>query len=72
MIGTTGVIVPRRRPDLLAVAWLQLLASGRPNRQRLGQAARERVERDYSLTMMVRRYETLYRSIHDNSQPCVA
>ncbi len=72
MIGKTGVIVPRQRPDLLADAWLQLLALGRQDRQRLGQAARERVERDYSLTTMVRRYEALYRSICDNGQPCVA
>jgi L-malate glycosyltransferase len=59
--GRCGVAVPPSDAGRLAQAVSQLL--GQPARRTaLGQTARERVCRDYSLTRTVEQYERLYRS----------
>jgi glycosyltransferase involved in cell wall biosynthesis len=59
IVGDTGLVIPPRDPDALARAWESLLS--RPAvRARLGQAARERVLRRYSLAAVVGQYEGLY------------
>lgn len=55
----TGLLVPSRRPDLLARAALSLL--GDPERARgLGQAGRKAVEARFPLELMLERLERLY------------
>lgn len=55
----TGLLVPPRRPDLLARATLHLL--GDPERARsLGEAGRKAVEARFPLELMVERLEGLY------------
>jgi glycosyltransferase involved in cell wall biosynthesis len=63
VVGDTGVVVPPRDPLALAEAWHRLLRLGPDGRRRLGEAARQRVARHYSLVAVVRQYEDLYLSL---------
>jgi glycosyltransferase involved in cell wall biosynthesis len=57
----TGVLVPSEDPEALAGAVLNLMA--RPEfANALGRTARQEVEREYSLSSMVARFEELYES----------
>jgi glycosyltransferase involved in cell wall biosynthesis len=57
--GQSGWLVPPREPALMAEAIKQLLAD--PDRRRsFGKAGRERVERNFSFNVMVRRHEALF------------
>jgi glycosyltransferase involved in cell wall biosynthesis len=61
LVGDTGFSVPARNPEALAHAISQLVAGGPACRQQLGLAARRRIEREFSLPAIVRRYDDLYR-----------
>lgn len=61
LIADTGLAVPPRDPLALANAIIQLILAGSGYRQRLGQAARDRIESEFSLPQIARRYESLYR-----------
>ena len=67
-VGDTGLAVPPRNPKALADAISQLVAVGPENRRSLGQAARRRIEAEFALPMIVRRYEDLYREYTTASQ----
>jgi glycosyltransferase involved in cell wall biosynthesis len=56
----TGRVVPSRAPDALAQAINSLIAAGSPYRRQLGAAARRRVEEEFSLPEIARRYEAVY------------
>jgi glycosyltransferase involved in cell wall biosynthesis len=60
IIGGCGEIVPPRDPQALADAMSQLLALSADERRALGLRARERIQKDYSLSAMVRRYSEVY------------
>jgi L-malate glycosyltransferase len=60
--GERGLVVPPLRPDALGEAFLQLL-SDRERGRRMGAQARAFVERELSLTRMVRRHDALYRRV---------
>lgn len=55
-------LVPPENPGALAAAWVAAL-SDREARERDAQAARRRVEQQFSLDAMVRAYERLYRGL---------
>lgn len=57
--GETGLLVPPENPEALAAAILRLIRDPALAR-RLGEAARRRVEREFTLDVMVRRLESLY------------
>ncbi|MEO6517761.1 MAG: glycosyltransferase [Pseudoxanthomonas sp.] len=57
-----GMLVPACQPDLLAQAMLSL-ALAPEQRRRLGQAARSRIERDFSLTAMVDSFDQTYQQL---------
>ncbi len=60
--GRTGILVPPRRPDLLASAIDRLLAD--PEKAlRLGGAARREVMKRYDIRTVARRYERLIRGV---------
>ena len=60
--GTGGLLVPPRDPAALGAALLSL--AGEPDlRARLGDAARMRATRDFSLDACVERYAALYRGL---------
>jgi glycosyltransferase involved in cell wall biosynthesis len=59
-VGDTGLAVPPRNPKALADAISQMVAAGPEHRQSLGQSARHRIETEFAIPMIVRRYEDLY------------
>lgn len=69
IVGETGITVPARDPEALARAFSRLITEGPDHRRQLGIAARQRVEREFSLQVIARRYEDLYRPLlKQNSQ----
>ena len=60
--GTTGLLVPARLPGQLADAMLAL-ATDPSLRHRMGEAARARVEREFSLAAMVRAFDHAYQRL---------
>ena len=61
LVQDTGVIVPSRNPKALAHAIGQLIDAGSAKRKELGMAARRRIESEFSLPKVARRYEDLYK-----------
>lgn len=61
LVGDTGLAVPPRDPEALAQAIEQLISAGPAERQRLGAAARRRIEQNFSLSAVACRYEELYQ-----------
>jgi glycosyltransferase involved in cell wall biosynthesis len=60
--GETGFLVPERDPQALA-ARIDLLLGDAALRQRMGQAARLRVERQFDLVRQTALLETLYDEV---------
>ena len=60
IIGDTGLIVPPQSPQALADAISRLINAGAAGRRQLGTAARERVQKEFSLETAVLRYQELY------------
>lgn len=60
IVAESGLVSPPREPQALANAIARLIAMGRSGRQQLGAQARKRVETEFSLPAIVRRYEDLY------------
>ena len=63
LVGDTGEIVPPQDPEALLAGWRRLLDTGADGRRRLGQAARDRVLRRFSLAAVVRRYVEVYAEL---------
>jgi glycosyltransferase involved in cell wall biosynthesis len=63
MIGETGKVVPPSSPAALVNAWQELLVAGPSARQRLGRAARNRVEEKFGIAAIVARYQELYGQV---------
>jgi glycosyltransferase involved in cell wall biosynthesis len=63
IIEDTGLIVPGRDPASLADAMIDLIDRGPAARAALGRAARERIEKTYSLPRIVERYIALYSDL---------
>lgn len=66
IIADTGLIVPARHPASLAHAIVDLIDRGPAACERLGHAARKRIEAEYSLPKIVDRYSTLYSDLSGN------
>jgi glycosyltransferase involved in cell wall biosynthesis len=60
IIGGCGGVAPPRDAQALAEAMSQLLSLSSDERRALGLRARERIQNDYSLSAMVRRYSEVY------------
>ena len=70
LVAGTGLMVPPRDPAALAQAILRLIDAGAEQRQQLGQAARQRIESEFSLPSIARRYEDLYQAyVEGAAQP---
>ena len=63
IVGNSGLVVPPRDPASMANAWRKLIDLGIEDRQCLGDAARKRIEENYSLGTIVGHYEALYRAM---------
>jgi glycosyltransferase involved in cell wall biosynthesis len=63
LIGSAGLAVPPGSSEALAGALAELVAAGPDRRRDVGEAARRRVEAEFSLPSVVRRYEDLYERV---------
>ncbi|NQV81969.1 MAG: glycosyltransferase [Alphaproteobacteria bacterium] len=63
IVGTTGLTVSSGSADQMADAIHKIVALSASERTAMGAAARNRVEREYSIPGMVARYADLYRSL---------
>lgn len=75
VVGSTGYVVPPRRAEALAWALEQLLALGDAGRRALGERARRRAVRYFSIDAVAQRYAAIYRRhalIHSRRDPKTA
>ena len=63
IVGQTGRVVPPRNPKELANAFHELVELGGEGRERLGMAARCRVQEHFDLPHIVARYQDLYQEL---------
>jgi glycosyltransferase involved in cell wall biosynthesis len=63
IVGDTGRVVPPQNALALANAWQELIKLGGEGRTAMGQAARLRIMRRFSLDAIVAQYELLYNSV---------
>lgn len=63
IIENTGRVVPRRNPQALQQAWMELLGLSEARRRELGAAARARVGCQFGLGEIAARYQALYEQI---------
>lgn len=63
VVGDTGFTAPPRDPVSLAECLVRVLEMPRPDRDRLGRAARERVEREYTLASVAAQYREVYERV---------
>ena len=60
--GESGVLIERRQPEQFADAVFELMRDG-ARQQRLGDAARQFIDNEYSLAAATRRVERLYEEM---------
>lgn len=60
ILGDAGIVVPSRSPEALSAAWRDAVAWSPEQRAQMGQRARLKIENEYSLPVIVKRYESLY------------
>lgn len=63
LVGETGRVVPSGSPLALSDAWQELLELDPEQRRAMGEAARRRILREFSLDQIVSRYERLYAEV---------
>ena len=61
IIGDTGFVVPASDPNELAAGIRKMILLGKTTISKLGDKARLRIEENYSLPVMINRYEKLYK-----------
>ncbi len=69
ILGETGSVVPPKDPKALSQAWAGLIQAGPELRERLGHAARARVQTHFAMPNVVRKYEALYSEIEASLAP---
>lgn len=65
MIGNTGIIVPARKPEALSEGILSIMKLPKEKKEELEILARKRVEDYFSLDIIVKQYENLYKRLSD-------
>jgi glycosyltransferase involved in cell wall biosynthesis len=60
IVGDTGRLISPGAPQELVSAWENLIALDREARLELGERARARIEKNYSLPAVIERYQALY------------
>ncbi|MBR2694003.1 MAG: glycosyltransferase [Thermoguttaceae bacterium] len=76
--GKTGILIPefygepiRRRTEFCRESFFLLRPEADETRRRMGRAAKERIETEFGLSQMLRRYAELYRRIHNQERRSV-
>jgi len=64
-IGSTGIAVPPGDPEAFSRALCQMIEGGAEYRRRLGAAARERVENEFSLSAVAHQYHLLWQAVFE-------
>ncbi|MGO9337877.1 MAG: glycosyltransferase [Terracidiphilus sp.] len=65
MVGDVGMLVPSKNPEALAAAMLVTMRSSNEVRQKLGRAARVRIEDYFSIEARAQQWESLYRTLFE-------
>jgi glycosyltransferase involved in cell wall biosynthesis len=65
LMGEVGMLAPPKNPDALAAAMLVLMRSSNEARQKLGRAARVRIEDYFSIEARAQQWESLYRTLFE-------
>jgi len=65
IVGDTGIVVPPGDPADLAAAWEEVLRTPAAERRELGARARKRIEENYGMRAIARRYEELYTRVYE-------
>ncbi|MEO7457527.1 MAG: glycosyltransferase [Gemmatimonadaceae bacterium] len=60
IVGETGLVVPPSDPDAMAAAIRSLVVAGADRRRTLGAQARARVEREFDINTVARRYREVF------------
>ncbi len=63
IVGDTGRVVPPRNPEALAGAWTELLSLAPEALKNLGEKARERIEDNYEIHSITKRFERFYKTL---------
>lgn len=63
MVGDTGMVVPKEDPDSLARGLACLLAMTQEDRHRLGRKARARIQAEFTMEHVRRKFESIYQQI---------
>lgn len=63
IVDESGMVVPADNPDALATAILKMAQLSPAERRLLGKQARDRIQSKFSLLVVVRKYEELYKDI---------
>jgi len=63
VVGSTGLVVPRRNPDALAEALRKIIDAGPEARREMGRSARQRVSDDFSMSEYTRKHIELYGTV---------
>jgi glycosyltransferase involved in cell wall biosynthesis len=69
IVGDTGRVVPPSDPERLSDAWKDLLTASETTLKTLGQAARTRVEQNFSIDAIVQRYQQVYQKVTGTNEP---
>ncbi len=69
VIGETGLVVPKGDAPALANAWLMMIRRIHFNRADIAVTVRRRVEEEFSIDRVARRYEETYESLLPEAKP---
>lgn len=61
--GKIGFLVPPKNPELLAQAMIRLMNLPYEDRRKMGEAARQHIEANFSLDQVVEQWDNLYREL---------
>jgi len=65
VVGSTGLVVPPRSPELLEKAMMEMVEMSQERRHQMGVSARERICNEYSLEKIINKYENLYLETYE-------
>lgn len=63
IVGQTGIVVPPRHHEALAMAWRTMLEMDDVERKQMGVAARQRIKEHFDIKEIVARYEQLFEEV---------
>jgi glycosyltransferase involved in cell wall biosynthesis len=63
IVGDAGIVIPPGDPEAMAGVWQQLLEMGGDRRRLMGERARGRILKEFSIDRVVNRFEELYEGL---------